>query len=179
MQIWMYGRTGRTEWIIYLTKMEISNVKCRYVYECADGQRQVYFSLVSVPVTLHEVKWKYQCLKNVRMYECHGWTGASFSYFDGQTQTETQIRSENNTLNVTDAQFKNKHAVLITLRWSVCNAMQCNAMQYNTMQYNAMQYNAMQCNTMQCNAMQCNAMYESVRPYGMKSVSHFFFFFHF
>jgi hypothetical protein len=57
--------------------------------------------------------------------------------------------------------------------------MQCNAMQYNTMQYNAMQYNAMQCNTMQCNAMQCNAMYESVRPYGMKSVSHFFFFFSF
>jgi hypothetical protein len=47
-------------------------------------------------------------------------------------------------------------------------------MQYNAMQCNTMQYN----NTMQCNAMQCN-MRKSVRPYGMKSVSHFFFFFFF
>jgi hypothetical protein len=37
----------------------------------------------------------------------------------------------------------------------------------------------MQCTAMQCNAMH-NAMYwKSVRPYGMKSVSHFFFFFFF
>jgi hypothetical protein len=36
----------------------------------------------------------------------------------------------------------------------------------------------MQYNTMQCNTMQYNAMYvrKSVRPYGMKSVSHFFYF---
>jgi hypothetical protein len=60
-----------------------------------------------------------------------------------------------------------------------CNAMQCNTMQYNAMQCNAMQCNTMQCNAIQCNAMQCNAMYvqESVRPYGMKSVSHFFSYF--
>jgi hypothetical protein len=44
------------------------------------------------------------------------------------------------------------------------------------MQYNAIQCNAMQYNAMQCNAMQCNVS-ESVRPYGMKSVSHFFFIF--
>jgi hypothetical protein len=44
--------------------------------------------------------------------------------------------------------------------------MQCNAMQCNTMQCN---------NAMQCNASKCNVR-KSVRPYGMKSVSHFFIF---
>jgi hypothetical protein len=99
-------------------------------------------------------------------------------------QTQKQIRSNYthsmeknlllnlfalNLLNVTDGTIQNKHAVLLTLR-SV--SMQCNAMQCNTIQ----------CNAIQCNAIQChNAMYvrKSVRPYGMKSVSHFFLFFYF
>jgi hypothetical protein len=69
------------------------------------------------------------------------------------------------------AQFKSKHAVLLTLRSSqyARNAMQCNAMQYNV----------------QCNAMQCMHWSPSVRT---KSVSQsvifisfflFFFFSHF
>jgi hypothetical protein len=142
------------------------------------------------------LKWKY--VKNVSMYECHGWTDkfqlfqfsfSSVAYSQvesvrpygrsGQKKnvtntTHTQIRSEV-ILNVTDGTIQN-NAVLLTLR-SV--SMQCNAMQYNAMQYNAMQYSiaVMQCNAIQCNAMQCNVCTESVRPYGMKSVSHFFFFF--
>jgi hypothetical protein len=115
---------------------------------------------------------------------------------------QTQIRSGNTfkqvalefTLNVTDGTIQEQtYAVLVTLNVTdgtiqeqTCRtinitfsqyAMQCNAMQYNTMQCNAMQYNAIQCNTMQYNAMQCNVCTKSVRPYGMKSVSHFFFFF--
>jgi hypothetical protein len=66
------------------------------------------------------------------------------------------------------AQFKSKHAVLLTLR-SV--SMQCNAMQCNAIQCNAMQYNAIQCNacTMQC-------MYE-VNPSVRNEVSQSFFLF--
>jgi hypothetical protein len=71
------------------------------------------------------------------------------------------------------AQFKSKHAVLLTLR-SV--SMQCNAMQCNTI--NAMQCNTMQCNAMQCNAMQCNVCTE-VRPSVRNEVSQSFFFFFF
>jgi hypothetical protein len=68
------------------------------------------------------------------------------------------------------AQFRNKHAITnnITFSQYAVVPMQCNTM-----------HNA-QCNTMQCNTVQCNAvMYvrKSVRPYGMKSVSHFFIFF--
>jgi hypothetical protein len=67
------------------------------------------------------------------------------------------------------AQFKSKHAVLLTRSVS----MQCNVR-------NAMQYNAMQCNTMQCNAMQCNAWdgSPSVREWNEVSQS-FFNFVHF
>jgi hypothetical protein len=80
------------------------------------------------------------------------------------------------TLNVTDGTIQEQTCRTINITFSQY-AMQCNAMQYNTMQCNAMQYNAIQCNTMQYNAMQCNVCTKSVRPYGMKSVSHFFFFF--
>jgi hypothetical protein len=56
--------------------------------------------------------------------------------------------------------------------------MQCKMQHTYKYSINAIQCNTMQCNAIQCNAMQCNAMYvrKSVRPYGMKSVSHFFFF---
>jgi hypothetical protein len=138
-----------------------------------DGQTSFsYFS--SVSVQSHTVK------KSVRPYGGPNKKRKKKCY----RQTQKQIRSNYihsmeknlllnlfalNLLNVTDGTIQNKHAVLLTLR-SV--SMQCNAMQCNTIQ----------CNAIQCNAIQChNAMYvrKSVRPYGMKSVSHFFLFFYF
>jgi hypothetical protein len=125
--------------------------------------------------------------------ECHGWTD-SFKLFqfsfssvaysqvslstevptkkkkkkkkkkNTDKHTETQIRSEV-PLNVTDG----------TIQEQTCRT---NITFSQHMQSQCTQCNTMQCNAIQCNAMQCNAMYvlKSVRPYGMKSVSHFLFF---
>jgi hypothetical protein len=153
-------------------RFRTQDLSLKWKSECTDGRT---YGMKSFYLSLNgNINVKCQ-------YECHGWTDkfqlfqfsfSSVAYSqvvcpsvrrsgkkrDGQTDRQTQIRSEV-ILNVTDGTIQEQTCRTINITFSqhamharnaIQCAMQCNAR--NAIQCNAMQYNAT------CNAMQCNAM---------------------
>jgi hypothetical protein len=168
---------GRTEWshFIYLAKWKY---QCKNVSMCechgwTDKFQLFQFSFSSVAYSQVSLSVRTEVRSQKKRY--------------GQTQTNRNtdpiggntFNGKNlflNLLNVTDGTIQEQTCRTINITFSQY-AMQCNAMQCNTMQCNAMQCNAINAMHVSMHAMH-NAMYvrKSVRPYGMKSQSFFFFF---